>query len=47
MRIACVAAGLVPACVIIFVLHWLPVSFCWLMLAPVAVMFLLALLMRR
>lgn len=36
-----------PACVIIFVLHWLPVSFCWLMLAPVAVMFLLALLMRR
>ena len=43
----CVAAGLAPAFVMIFVLHWLPVSFCWLMLAPVAVMFLLALLMKR
>lgn len=43
----CVVAGLVPACVMIFALHWLPVAFCWLMLAPVAVMFLLALLMRR
>ena len=43
----CVAAGLAPAYVMIFVLHWLPMSFCWLMLAPVAVMFLLALLMKR
>ncbi|MBR5056684.1 MAG: adenosylcobinamide-GDP ribazoletransferase [Bacteroidales bacterium] len=43
----CVAAGLLPAYIMIFVLHWLPVSFCWLMLAPVAVMFLLALLMKR
>ncbi len=43
----CVAAGLAPAFVIVFVLHWLPVSFYWLMLAPVTVMFLLALLMKR
>ena len=43
----CVAAGLAPAYVMIFVLHWLPMSFCWLMLAPVAVMLLLALLMKR
>lgn len=43
----CAFFGLAPAFVMAFALHWLPVSFLWLLLVPLCVMLLLALLMRR
>lgn len=43
----CAFFGLTPAFVMAFALHWLPVSFLWLLLVPLCVMLLLALLMRR
>lgn len=43
----CLAAGLAPVLVLTLVLHWMPVCFLPLLLVPVAVMLLLALLMKR
>ena len=45
--LVCLLAGLAPVAVLTFVLHWLPLCFCWLLPVPVAVMLLLALLMKR
>ena len=43
----CTLAGLAPAALLTFLLHWIPLCFCWLLLIPVVVMILLALLMKR
>ncbi len=45
--LVCLLAGLAPVVVLTLVLHWLPLCLCWLLLVPVAVMLLLALLMKR
>lgn len=45
--ILCLVSGLAPWIVMTFVLHWLPVAFCWLLPVPLVVMLLLALLMKR
>ena len=45
--IQCFFFGLAPAFILTFALHWMPVSFLWLLFVPLGVMLLLALLMRR
>ena len=45
--LVCLLAGLVPVGVLTLVLHRLPLCFCWLLPIPVAVMLLLAWLMKR
>ena len=45
--ILCFFFGLTPAFILTFALHWMPVSFLWLLFVPLGVMLLLALLMRR
>ena len=45
--ILCLVSGLAPWLVMTFVLHWLPVAFCWLLPVPLVVMLLLAWLMKR
>jgi len=43
----CFFGGLAPAFICIFALGWLPHRFCWLLLVPVAVMWLLRTLMKQ
>ena len=45
--ILCFFFGLAPAFILTLALHWMPVSFLWLLLVPLGVMLLLTLLMRR
>jgi len=43
----CLFLGLAPAAAMTFRLDWMPLSFLWLLAVPVAVMLLMALLMKR
>lgn len=45
--ILCLVFGFAPWLVMTFVLHWMPLEFCWLLPVPLVAMLLLAWLMKR